>query len=260
MSEDHDTPIGPVNRSVDHSEPIGPIDRPLLRQLLTGGNLTHPLIAELSPAEAAEHRRLMHEELALRFPQNGRLSPPAVPERFVGVRFATTKRRPDVDGFTDAAKATLRWVREIAAGDRPRLALIGGAGTGKSHLAYCAVWELFERHGIRMPCYSWYELVDQLRGGRIDATPSGSREVTPAAVRQSWFESPYCVVDEVRPTSGTDFDGQELAKFTMNRYDRSRAVLLTCNWSSLADLMGEPAADRYLQVKLSGSSYRQGAA
>jgi hypothetical protein len=209
-------------------------------------------IPELTHEQVLESRRRLWESA----PPREAASPPRVPEKFLTVRFASTRQRTDVKGFDVALRAVQEWVRRVVTGTPSMLALIGPKGTSKSHLAYCAAWELYERHGVYTPCYAWYELVDELRGGRVDETPSGVREVSPAMVRHQWHSTRFCIVDEARPTSGTDFDAMELAKFSMSRYDRNRSVLLTCNWATLGDLMGEPAADRYSQVTLVGPSYR----
>jgi hypothetical protein len=207
--------------------------------------LTHEQILE-------SRRRLLQTA-----PPRVQTAPPRVPERFLNVRFSSTVPRPEVQGFDAALAASQEWVRRVAVGEYLLLALIGEKGTSKSHLAFCAAWDLYDRHRIHVPCYSWcYQLGDELRGGRFDETPAGVREVSPYQVRQQWHATRFCIVDECRPTSGTDFDAMELAKFSMQRYDHRRSALITCNWASLEELVGAPAADRFTQIKLVGPSFR----
>ena len=199
----------------------------------------------------ASQRRLLAEHPPLT------IAPaPSVPQKFRAVRFAETKPRPEVKGYATAAKATKKWVRQVAGGEAPLLALVGPKGTSKTHLACCAAWALHEEHGIHVPFYSWYELVDWLRAGRFVTTEHGTRELPPSHVRQHVYDTRMCIVDEARPTSGTDFDATELAKLSLQRYDSERALLLTCNSSSLDALMGAPAADRFAIAIMDGPSYR----
>lgn len=208
----------------------------------------------MSHEQVMESRR----QLSADRPQSVSVAPPAVPERYVHVRFGSTVKRQEVKGYAAAVRAVHRWVEEVAAGRHYMLALVGETGTSKSHLACCAAWELFEGYNLHVPFYSWYDLVGWLRYGRVDLTEHGAREVPAAHVRQRWHDTRYCIVDEVRPTSGTDFDSLEMAVFSMQRYDRNRSVMITCNWSSLDDMIGKHAADRYDVVTLDGPSYRRG--
>lgn len=228
------------------------LSRPLRDQIRESEQLSNIHIAKLTPEQVAESRQRLQASVP-----RPSVAPPHVPERFEHVRFEDTELRTDVDGFDAALEAVHEWIRRVVEGDPGRLALIGPKGVSKSHLAYCAAWELYEEHGIHVPCYPWYDMVDWLRSGRYDETPTGIREVPPALIRHRWHETKVCIVDEARPTSGTDFDAMELTKFSLNRYDRKRGVLLTCNWSSLGALIGEPAADRYTCITMVGPSYRE---
>lgn len=129
------------------------------------------------------------------------------------------------------------------------LALIGRQGTGKSHLLYAAAGALQAAMDRRPYVRPWYQLGDQLRWG------AGTQEAH--EVRQTLWDMPVVLLDEVRPTSGTNFDDTELAKFACHAYDNRVAVLLTTNWNPLEEVMGGPAASRFLEVVIDGPNHRQ---
>ena len=137
------------------------------------------------------------------------------------------------------------------------LGLIGKQGTGKSHLLYAAALELLAAKpadprevmlsGWRAPFIGqWYRLADRLRYSDDSQ-----------GIRERLWSSPVVLLDEVRPTSGTNFDDTELAKFACNAYDEMTPVLLTSNVSPLAEVMGDAAASRFTQVHIDGRDARQ---
>lgn len=143
------------------------------------------------------------------------------------------------------------------------LALVGKQGTGKSHLLYGAVRELYAGKpedpkevvvsGWRGPYVApWYRLADQLRYGK-----GGNDTVKDAAgERQRLWDARVVMLDEVRPTSGTNFDDTELAKFACHAYDNRVAVLLTSNVNPLSQVMGDAAASRFTTVVIDGPDWR----
>lgn len=231
------------------AEPINPF----LEAALHDMGLPPNAIPRMTHEEVMANReRLLREN-----PPRPAVAPPSVPKRFRQVRWTDVQPRRDVQGWPAAVRAVQRWQEDVAAGRGNMLALIGPKGTSKTHLAACAAWWLYEEHNIRVPFYSWpYELVEWLRGGRIILSEHGTRELHPGHVRQNLYDADALIIDEVRPTSGTDFDAMELAKLAMQRYDNDSSILITCNWESLEGVMGEPAADRFAIVTLDGPSYR----
>lgn len=175
----------------------------------------------------------------------GQRAIPSVPKKFLDVRFGTSEDRGP--HWRRAKAAVLKWIEDTVAGGAPKLALVGPTGTGKSHLLYCAAWNLWEEHERFPAIFRWYEVVDDLRDLSI------ARQT-----RQRIRDAKILMLDECRPTSGTDFDALELAKISFAAYDNEQPVLLSCNWGSLAELMGEPAADRYTVVTIVGASARSG--
>lgn len=167
-----------------------------------------------------------------------------------------------------ALGAVLEWIKRIEQG--AMLALIGKQGTGKSHLLYSAVRQIDAqfaamdakaRAGRAQPFVgSWYALADELRFGRTETTESGGRHVEPQEVRARLWERKVVMLDEVRATSGTNFDDNELAKFACHAYDNRIAVLVTTNVHPLDRVFGDAAASRFNQIVIDGPDARQEAA
>jgi len=217
----------------------------LMQQVLDAVGLQHVDVPQFSdPDELAQARREFHQGLP---PQRVQAVPkPNVPSKFSDVRFGNSVERPETENWHLAMKRSKQWVDIVANGNDGRLALIGPKGNSKSHLAYCAAWELYEQHNLYSTCFSWVRIVDRLRWGSEQAQP----------LRERLMSVPILILDEVRPTSGSEFDAMELSKISMVRYDDELPTFVTCNWESLEAVMGEPAADRYTQVVLDGPSFR----
>lgn len=157
--------------------------------------------------------------------------------------------RPRTESQRIAHDAVQEWVRAALRGEGPMLALVGRQGTGKSHLLYAAAGALQVGLDRRPYVRPWYQLGDQLRYG------AGTAEAH--EVRATLWEMPIVLLDEVRPTSGTNFDDTELAKFACHAYDNQIAVLLTTNWNPLEEVMGGPAASRFAELVIDGPNGRQ---
>ena len=210
--------------------------RPALVRMQRFAVPTPPPPTEAEIKQRNEERERNRREVWLSFP-------PDVPGRYRAARWATWQRKGK--SVEAARKVVERWIADVA-DDRPSMvALIGPQGTSKSHLLACATWEILEVHEIRPDFHEWYVTVEQLRD--LD---------TAKATRNALRKSKILVLDEARPTSSTDFDAMELAKIAMHAYAHEQSVLLATNWSSLSDLMGGPAADRFTVVAIAGPSAR----
>lgn len=168
---------------------------------------------------------------------------PRVPKHFKAARFATWQ--PKGPSIEAARGVVQEWVRNVVGGRPSMVALVGPEGTSKSHLLACAAWDLYEAHAIRAEFVEWFVIADELRDL---ATAREAR----AALRKP----DVLIVDECRPTSGTDFDAMELVKLSMWAYSHDQSVLLATNFASLKELMGGPAADRWGVVTVQGPSAR----
>lgn len=179
---------------------------------------------------------------------------PYIAAKFVNAGFATYQPDPAAPSQLAAILAVKHFCRRAHAGEAPMLALIGSTGTGKSHLMYSAAKTLHAA-GHRVFSRPWYLLADQLRYG--GPAPFTNQWLEPEQLRVVLMGEPLLMIDEVRPTAGTDFDDTELAKIVCHAWDNGRAVLITTNVSPLTAVLGPAVASRFTQVIISGPDHRQ---
>jgi len=181
-----------------------------------------------------------------------RVPSPYVAEKFIGASFDTY--RPAVLSQHSALAATRDFCRRVEHGEAPMLALVGSTGTGKSHLLYSAAKALHST-GHRVFTRPWYMLADHLRYGGPGLFTE--RRLESHELRDAIMAEPIFMIDEVRPTAGTDFDDTELAKIVCRAYDNGRSMLITTNVSPLANVLGPAIASRFAQVIITGPDHRQ---
>lgn len=184
-----------------------------------------------------------------------------IPERFQNSTLHNYT--PRTDSQKAALQAVQAWLEAARRGRGEMLALVGKQGTGKTHLLYAIVREMHATRpsdpkavlasGWRPPYVApWYRLADQLRYGK-----GGNDTVRDSHTeRQAMWNARVVLLDEVRPTSGTNFDDTELAKFACHAYDNRIAVLITTNVNPLSQVMGDAAASRFTQVVVNGPDWR----
>jgi DNA replication protein DnaC len=184
-----------------------------------------------------------------------RIPAPYIAAKFADSAFSTYRPDPAAPSQRAALEATKQFCRLVHAGESPMLALIGSTGTGKSHLLYSAAKVLHEaKH--RVFSRPWYLLADHLRwGGPAPYSPYPMLESQ--QLRQAIMDERILMIDEVRPTAGTEFDDTELAKIVCHAWDNDRAVLITTNISPLTAVLGPAVASRFTQVTITGPDHRQ---
>lgn len=181
-----------------------------------------------------------------------RIPAPYVADKFLTADFDTYT--PKSPSQLEALTWTKAFCKEIAAGKAPMLALIGSTGTGKSHLLYSAA-RLLHATGNRVFTRPWYLLADHLRYG--GPSPFGARRMESHELRDAIMAEPIFMIDEVRPTAGTDFDDTELAKIVCRAWDHRGAMLITTNVSPLEKVLGPAVASRFTQITIIGPDHRQ---
>lgn len=211
---------------------------------------------EVTPAEPIDPENLGDLRAQLR-EEERTLPDIQIPAPYVAAKFvdaAFTTYLPKSGSEQAAINAVKQFCRAVHSGEAPLLALIGSTGTGKSHLLYSAAKALHAA-GHRVFTRPWYLLADHLRyGGPGLFTP---RLLESHELRDAIMREPCFMIDEVRPTAGTDFDDTELAKIVCHAWDNGRAMLITTNVNPLASVLGPAVASRFTQVTITGPDHRQ---
>jgi hypothetical protein len=204
----------------------------------------------LAPAQLTAERKLNDEDVAM-VDVGAERYLAAIPKRH---RMSTLRDyRPATESQSQARQEVAQWIRHVGDEIPSMVALIGSTGTGKSHLLYAAARALLAA-GHRPYVRAWYELADVLRYGGRSAYSRTMLE--PQEARAQLHEATIVLLDEVRPTAGTQFDDMELTKAACAWYDRAVPVLITTNVSPLADVLGPAGASRFLQLVVTGPDYR----
>lgn len=204
-------------------------------------------------------------------PEGGLLAParePAPPKqhdaRLVRLGWYIPKRHeqdtlenfiPHTPSQKAALAATREWVESVRAGEGGALALTGGVGTGKSHLLYAAIRAL-NLAGVHAAAGGWYDIADLFRQAKY----GHEDDVTEARVKKGRILGASALgIDEIRPTSGTDYDTTELSQLMTRAYREKQGVMVTSNHADekLAKIIGLAAASRLAQVKVVGPDLRK---
>lgn len=163
--------------------------------------------------------------------------------------------RPITPSQRTALEATKEWVASVLRKEGGALALLGDVGTGKSHLMYAAIRALNEAD-VHAAAWGWYDLANWLREAKYNPDPEVQTEA--AAKRERLFASKAFGIDEIRPTSGTEFDITELSQLMTRAYARCQGVIVTSNAADrqLTEIIGRAASSRLTQVKIVGPDLR----
>lgn len=159
---------------------------------------------------------------------------------------------------TAAFEMATHWVEETVAGRAPCLALVGAVGVGKSHLLYGAIRELNLTHDLNASASGWMELADLIRRTKF----RGNDEAAHAKAvyeRDRLQRAKALGIDELRPTSTSDYDPTELSQLMTRAYREMQALFVTSNAADrkLAEIIGLAATSRLVQVVVTGPDYRQ---
>jgi DNA replication protein DnaC len=176
-----------------------------------------------------------------------------IPPRHVNDTFESF--RPQTASQAAALEAAMGWADSVKAGDGATLALIGGVGTGKSHLLYAAIREL-NLAGLHAAAAGWCDLADLFRAAKF----GHDEDVTQARIGKARFLGATALgIDEIRPTSGTEYDTTELSQLMTRAYREKQGVFVTSNYADerLSQIVGLAASSRLTQVKVVGPDMRK---
>lgn len=163
--------------------------------------------------------------------------------------------RPVTQSQRDALQATRDWVESVKQGQGGALALVGSVGTGKSHLLYAAAREVNEA-GIHAAAAGWWDLADLFKRAKF----AGSEDYDGAVAQRNRFIGAKAIcIDEIRPTSGTEYDVTELSQLMTRAYREMQGVLVTSNAADekLARIIGMAATSRLTQLVIEGPDMRE---
>lgn len=170
-----------------------------------------------------------------------------IPRRYWAESFDTFQT--DTDEQRKARDAALAFAEAVRGGDDCNLLLLGGAGTGKTHLA-CAILQT---------CGGLYRLAYHLEDELAKAMSFSARE-TPEEALARYAKARLLVIDEAGREKGQDM----LYRVINARYNERKPTVIVSNLNkaAFAAFAGSAAVDRLAgnsrTVELSGESYRTG--
>ncbi len=124
-----------------------------------------------------------------------------------------------------------RYVQEFDPRDGAGLLLVGGIGTGKTHLAVSILKELIARRGIAGLFCDYRELLKQIQNSYNDSV-----QATELQVLRPVFEAEVLLLDELGAVKPSEWVWDTVSLILNSRYNDNRATIITTNFAD------EPAA------------------
>lgn len=183
-----------------------------------------------------------------------------VPERFMDKKYSdfNAGNDPKKTHVCEAVKAYAEsFDKRLSEGDS--LIVIGGLGTGKTHLISCLVKQLvYGGYAVEMDT-----LANIIRKIRATWSDKHSREET---LFKRYEAMDLLVIDEVGIGKGSEDERNIAYEVIGRRYNAVKPTLVisNCNTADMADYIGERCVDRLLEkgkvLALDWASYRRGQA
>jgi len=124
-----------------------------------------------------------------------------------------------------------RFVQEFDPGDGAGLLLVGGIGTGKTHLAVGILKELIATRGSACLFCDYRELLKQIQNSYNDSV-----RATELQVLRPVFEAEVLLLDELGAVKPSEWVWDTVSLILNTRYNDNRATIITTNFAD------EPAA------------------
>lgn len=216
-----------------------------------GGRVAAPTIeseAQAIATVAAAQARIMPCPRCTRDAPEHLLTHAGIPPRQMGWSFTSFEHAP---GKVEALADTQVWCRDVAAGSHESLMLVGGPGTGKSHLATAAVISLCAR-GVKARFVYVPDMLDALR-------PGGARDTT---AEWAYLRAvPVLVMDDIAADQVKEWAEGRLTALIHDRLHEGRPTVITTDLSAdqLGDALGARVASRlreYRTVVVRGADMR----
>ncbi|WP_313417075.1 ATP-binding protein [Pseudomonas oryzihabitans] len=200
--------------------------------------------AALNLQGATEEMRLAASESRQQEVLNELLIASGIPPRFIGSTF---------DSFvaTEPKAAKVLAACRGYADDFPRvwdagrcLILLGGVGTGKSHLACAIAQAVIRQHGAQALVVTAAAIVRQAK-----ATMAKGAQHTEADVIAELVAASLLIIDEVGAQRGSEYELGLMHEVIAGRYDRMLPTVVVSNLADdgLAEYIGTRAVDRLRQ-------------
>src|ERR1700722_11359382 len=167
-----------------------------------------------------------------------------IPKRYEHCELSNfTTDFPGADGSAAMAQISAsRFVREYDPPEGKGLLLVGGIGTGKTHLAVGILKELITARSSACLFCDYRELLKQIQNSYNDSV-----KVTELQVLRPVFEAEVLVLDELGAVKPSEWVWDTVSLLLNTRYNDNRTTIITTNFAD------EPAASvaRSLSVSLS---------
>jgi len=126
-------------------------------------------------------------------------------------------------GLGAALMQVRAFVREFPAAKRPGLLLVGGSGTGKTHLAVAALRAIVEK-GYEGLFFDYQNLLDRIRAGFDSASGSSDREAYRSAL-----DAEVLLLDDLGSHRVTDWVEDTVTSIITYRCNHRKALISTTN-------------------------------
>jgi DNA replication protein DnaC len=194
------------------------------------------------PVEGALERGVTRCDCQLRDRSSAKIAAARIPKRYEHCELSNfTTDFPGADRSVALAHISAsRFVQELDPRDGDGLLLVGGIGTGKTHLAVGILKELISSRGSSCLFCDYRELLKQIQNSYNDSV-----QVTELQVLRPVFEAEVLVLDELGAVKPSEWVWDTVSLILNTRYNDNRTTIITTNFPD------EPAASVARPVSLS---------
>jgi len=171
-----------------------------------------------------------------------------IPKRYEHCELSNfTTDFPGADGSAAMAQISAsRFVREYDPREGKGLLLVGGIGTGKTHLAVGILKELITTRGSACLFCDYRELLKQIQNSYNDSV-----KATELQVLRPVFESEVLVLDELGAVKPSEWVWDTVSLILNTRYNDNRTTIITTNFAD------EPAASTMRSLSPARAAVRE---